>query len=69
MVFCGRCGRQHGFPMSSVRTNRSPCEICGGYDKINIKNRGEVIQTRDMPNYSYPSNLLPTPMEAQNEGG
>lgn len=62
MIFCGRCGTQRGYPMSSMRTSKGPCEICGGHDKMNVRQRDRTIE-RPLPNYSYPTNLLPTPVE------
>ena len=59
MIFCGRCGQAKGLPMSSIRTSRAACEICGGHDQIQVKSRSGT-SLRDLPNYSYPSNLLVT---------
>jgi hypothetical protein len=64
MIFCGQCGTKNGFPMSSIRTSRGPCEICGGYDKIQKRSAGGVVKTTNMNNYSYPTNLLPNVVEA-----
>lgn len=49
MVYCFRCAKGLGYPLSSVRTSRDPCEVCGGFDPGRTDN------------YSYPSNLIPTP--------
>jgi hypothetical protein len=65
MVFCGKCGEQRNFPMSSIRASRAPCEICGGFDKINVERRGGRIEERNLPNYSYPDHLLPTVVERE----
>lgn len=66
-VFCGKCGSQNNFPMSSVRVSRRPCDYCGGFDKINVQKRGGGIEERNMNNYSYPTNLMPTAVEAVGE--
>lgn len=64
-VFCGRCGTRNGFPMSSVRTSRSACEYCGGFDKMNVRRDGGKIEERKLPNYSYPTRLLPSVVEQE----
>jgi len=64
MIYCGKCGDSRNYPMSSMRTHRSPCEICGGFDQINVKDRSG-IRTRNLPNYSYPTNLLPSMVERE----
>jgi hypothetical protein len=38
---------EKGYPFSSVRTSRSPCNICGGFDP------------NMTTNYTYPDKLLP----------
>ena len=53
--------------MSSMRTHREPCDICGGHDQIQVKSR-DGISVRNLPNYSYPTNLLPTMVEREEEG-
>jgi hypothetical protein len=65
MIFCGQCGTKNGFPMSSIRTARGPCEVCGGYDQIQQRARGGGVITRNMNNYSYPTSLLPSVVEAE----
>ena len=66
-TYCGKCGTQHSLPMSSMRTSKAPCEFCGGFDKMNVEIRGGSIEERNLSNYSYPTNLLPTPVEAVSE--
>lgn len=66
MVFCGKCGQARGFPMSSMRANRVPCEICGGFDQLQVKGR-DGIKTTNLPNYSYPTDLLPTMTEERED--
>jgi hypothetical protein len=51
--------------MSSIRTSRLACDYCGGYDKIQVRDRGGSIDERNMNNYSYPTNLMPTAVEDQ----
>jgi hypothetical protein len=53
--------------MSSVRANRSPCEVCGGFDQIQVKTRSG-IEMRNLPNYDYPTNLMPSVIEREDEG-
>jgi hypothetical protein len=65
MIFCGKCGTKNGFPMSSMRTSRGACEICGGFDKIQKRLRSGGISEQNMHNYSYPTNLLPAVAEAE----
>jgi hypothetical protein len=65
-VYCAACGTQRNFPMSSVRAYRGPCDFCGGYDQFQVK-KGERIETRNLPNYSYPTNLLPSVVETVDE--
>jgi hypothetical protein len=66
MIFCGKCGAQRNWPMSSVRANRSPCEVCGGFDQYQVRKRGR-IETVNLPNYDYPTNLLPSMVEREDE--
>lgn len=47
MVYCRKCGLERGYPFSSLRTSRSPCSICNGFD-MGLKF-----------NYTYPDKLLP----------
>ena len=57
-IYCNRCGTQRGFPMSSLRAVRSPCNFCGSYDQVQTRNRRGEVKTTNLPNYSYPDNLL-----------
>jgi hypothetical protein len=66
VIFCGKCGQRNGWPMSSVRANRVPCDICGGFDQLQVKSRSG-IRTMNLPNYSYPTNLLPSVVERDDE--
>jgi hypothetical protein len=50
-----------------MRTSRGSCESCGGFDQIQVERRGGGIETRNLPNYSYPTNLLPSPIERDDE--
>lgn len=68
-VFCGRCGTNNNFPMSSVRVSRLPCDFCGGFDKMNVRGRGGDVVQRNMNNYSYPTNLMPTAVETEDQEG
>jgi hypothetical protein len=47
-IFCRRCGTGLGYPLSSVRTSKLPCDICGGFDPGRTDN------------YTYPDDMLPT---------
>jgi hypothetical protein len=49
-----------------MRTSRGSCEICGGFDQIQVKSR-DGISTRNLPNFSYPDNLLPSMVETESE--
>ena len=66
-TFCGKCGTQRGFHMSSIRTSKAPCDYCGGFDKIEVRRRDGVVE-KSMNNYSYPTNLLATTVESESEG-
>jgi hypothetical protein len=64
-VFCGKCGQQHGLPMSSVRVSRVPCDYCNGFDQINLTRDGKVVRTQNLPNYSYPTRMMPSTVERE----
>jgi hypothetical protein len=49
-----------------MRANRVPCEICGGFDQLQVKGR-DGIKTTNLPNYSYPTDLLPTMTEERED--
>lgn len=59
-VYCRGCGQSRDFPFSSMRTSRAPCQFCGGFDTTEAVNRRtKKPEVRNLPNYSYPDNLLP----------
>ena len=66
-IFCGKCGQRQGLPMSSVRVSRVKCDYCGGFDQIKLTRGEEVVRTQNLPNYSYPTRLLPSVVEQQDE--
>ena len=51
--------------MSSVRVSRTQCDYCGGFDQIKLTRGEEVVRTQNLPNYSYPTRLLPNVMEQE----
>lgn len=69
-VYCGNCGQANGLPFSSMRTARAACDYCGGFDKVMKRDRRGNVVENNLPNYSYPDNLIVTPTEeaAQSEG-
>lgn len=69
-IYCGNCGTARSLPFSSMRTARAACDFCGGFDKYKVRDRRNNIVERNLPNYSYPDNLLASPTEeaAQGEG-
>lgn len=69
-IYCGNCGTERGLPFSSMRTARAECDFCGGFDKVQKRDRRNQIVEKNLPNYSYPDRLLATPSEeaAQSEG-
>lgn len=55
VTYCRQCGLGLGYPFSSIRTSRGPCDICGGYDP--------GLKT----NYTYSSRLLPGTRDDENK--
>jgi hypothetical protein len=62
-IYCGNCGTARGLPFSSMRTSRAACDFCGGFDKYLKRDRRNQVREENMPNYSYPDNLIVTPTE------
>jgi hypothetical protein len=62
-VFCGNCGTTRGLPFTSMRTARAACDFCGGFDTYKTRDRRNNIVEKNLPNYSYPDNLIVTPTE------
>jgi hypothetical protein len=53
MIFCKACARNNQWDTPPVRISKDPCDICGGYDKSQKRNKrtGE-LEPIDLPNYS-----------------
>lgn len=52
--YCLQCANAFGYPKSSVRTSRDPCDFC----KNDPVRKGFDPGRKD--NYSYPDHMLPT---------
>jgi hypothetical protein len=46
-----------------MRTARAACDFCGGFDTYKTRDRRNNIVEKNLPNYSYPDNLIVTPTE------
>jgi hypothetical protein len=53
--------------MSSVRVSRAPCDYCGGFDSIDLTRGERVVRRQNLPNYSYPTGLLPKMLEREDD--
>jgi len=50
-----------------MRTARAACDFCGGFDTVKKRDRRNNIVESNLPNYSYPDNLIVNPTEEHAE--
>jgi len=63
-IYCHQCGEQRGFPFSAMRTARSACDFCDGFDTyMGTNRRTGRREVMHQLNYSYPNDLLPGPSD------